>query len=1075
MKIKILLAFCLIPFIPVICQDDWQNEQIIGINKENPHSNYVPYSSVEQAVRDVKENSPLYLSLNGTWKFNWVKHPNLRPEDFYKNDFDTKAWDEIEVPSCWELKGYGTPIYTNVNYPFVKNPPYVMGTPPSNYTQAKEPNPVGSYKRDFNIPGFWDGKDIIVHFDGVKSAFYIWVNGQKVGYSQGSCTPAEFDITKYVKPGNNNIALEVYRWSDGSYLEDQDYWRLSGIYRDVYLYSVPKTRIWDYDLTTTFNEDLSKADLNINLDFKNSGGKGSQTCEVYLTKFGLVPDKNSIIATIPIKQVSTKTGLSISKTVTVEKPELWSAEIPNLYQVIFELKNTEGKTTEVITTQYGFRKIEIKDQQLWVNNKSILLKGVNRHEHDPFTGRTVTLESMIKDVELFKQFNINTVRTSHYVNHPDFIKLCNIYGIYVVDEANVESHGMGYGEESLAKDPRWEKAHVDRVVRMVERDKNNPSVIFWSHGNEAGGGINFTACTEAVKKIDASRPVHYEGYSECADVESIMYPSLEKLEEEAADKDDPKPFFICEYAHAMGNAVGNLKEYWDLINNQKRLIGACVWDWVDQGLVKEIPGKEGEYFFAYGGDFGDMPNDGNFCINGLTTPDRQITPKMEEVKKVYQNVVFSPVDLENGKISIENSNLFINLEQYELVWRVECDGEMIQHGSLGSISIGPKTKKEVVIPYNIKPIVSGSEYFLNLYLKLKEDEIWAEIGHVVASEQMKLPANAPSVKQLNLDELTALTLDKQEEDVIIIGKGFKIVFGKDAGAITHLEYFGTKIFESEKKILSARRMPPPGTPGFENKKPKVQYENISGPVLNAYRAPVDNDVSFGRISEIEKQLWNLTTEVKTFTVNYVNNKKVEIYIENKSSEPSGYSIETNSTYTIYGDGSIDVYTTFIPDKAETKLPKLGFIAELNPGFEKVEYFGAGPFENYVDRKQASFVGLYETTVDDMFIPYVKTQDCGNRADVRWFSISNHSGYGLCISSPDLMNFSALHFTPKDLNDARHPYELVKRDKTILTFDAAVKGLGNGSCGPGTLDKYLVKQEKTELNYTIKPFIQKLNK
>ena len=1078
MKSVVLTSLLSCLFLLTIGQPDWENEQVIGINKEDPHSNYVPYNTVSQAINDIKENSPNYFTLNGIWKFNWVKHPNLKPDDFFQNDFDTKSWDEITVPSCWELKGYGTPIYTNFTYPFEVNPPYVMGNPPSTYTQIEEPNPVGSYKRNFMLPETWDGNDIILHFEGVKSAFYIWVNGEKVGYSQGSCTPAEFNITDFVQAGENSISVEVYRWSDGSYLEDQDYWRLSGIYRDVYLYSVPKIHIWDYFLTSTFNDDLSVANLNIDLELKNSGAKGSQTCDVYLTRFGQMPDENSVITTIPIKQVSTKTGLKISETVKIENPELWSAEIPNLYQVVFVLKDSEGNTQEVISTQYGFRKIEIKDQQLWVNNKSIKIKGVNRHEHDPETGRSVTLETMIRDVELFKQFNINTVRTSHYANDPDFLKLCDIYGVYVIDEANVESHGMGYGEESLAKDSRWQKAHVDRVVRMVERDKNVPSVIMWSHGNEAGGGVNFTACTQAVKEIDTSRPVHYEGYSECADVESTMYPDLARVDEEA-NSDDQKPFFICEYAHAMGNAVGNLQEYWDLINNSDRLIGACIWDWVDQGLAKEIPGKEGEYFYAYGGDYGDQPNMSNFCINGLTTPDRQITPKMEEVKKVYQNVFFEAVDLAAGKINISNANLFINLNQYELSWELMRNGRQVQNGAFGSIDIAPGASKEITVPYSANS--SDGEYFINLYFTLKKDEIWADVGHIVASSQMQLPDSLFIAEKVNVEDISPLKMEENDEDVTISGINFKMTFGKSAGTLTSLQYNGNTIFQSEKEIVRGGMGfgPPPGAvQGGSETTPKVNYEAIGGPVPNFYRAPIDNDPKgggrgpMGDAPTVQADLANLVTEVISFNVQPINNRAVEIKTAVQSSDAtSDYSVTTKSTYTVYGDGSIDVQTTFIPSNPDVSLPKMGLMAELCPGYEYVEYYGAGPFENYIDRKSAAFIGNYKTTVDDMFVSYIKPQDCGNRSEVRWFSVYNHSGYGLKVTSTDFMNFSALHYTANDLASAAHPHELTKRGNTILTIDTAVRGLGNGSCGPGTIDRYVIYPGETTFNYSISPYVQ----
>lgn len=1045
-------------------QSDWENEQVIGINKEAPHSHYIPYSNVEEAVMDVSHNSPLFLGLNGIWKFNWVKHPNLRPVDFYRNDYDVKAWDNIEVPSCWEMKGYGTPIYTNVTYPFERNPPKILGNPPANYTQNKEPNPVGSYRREFNIPAEWLDKEIFVRFEGVMSAFYIWINGQKAGYSQGSMTPAEFNITRLIKPGSNNISVEVYRWCDGSYLEDQDFFRLSGIYRDVFLFAVPKVYLSDFKITSAFNEDFSRADLKLDLSFANAGSKGSFTCDVYLTGYGKSPDINTPLISVPVRQVPAKTGLKISKSVTVNKPLLWSAETPDLYQVIFVLKDQAGKITEAVSTPFGFRKIEIKDQQLWVNGRSVLLKGVNRHEHDPFTGRHVSFEVMKRDVELFKQFNINTVRTSHYPNHPDFYKLCDIYGIYVIDEANVESHGMGYGKESLGHDVRWQKAHVDRVVRMVERDKNHPSVIMWSLGNEAGPGVNFVACRDAIKARDTERPVHYERYNEIADVESVMYPAVDRVEQ-AGQKDDPKPFFLCEYAHAMGNAVGNLQEYWDVIEKYKRLIGACIWDWVDQGLAKPVPGKTGEYFFAYGGDFGDFPNDGNFCINGLTTPDRQITPKMEEVKKVYQNVSVTPVNLREGRIKVTNKNLFTNLNKYNASWLLECDGRTIQSGEF-TADLAPGASADFVIPFSKVVPEPGSEYFLKVMFTLKTDELWAKRGHVVASEQLSVPVDNIKKASVSPSEIPNLVFEENGDDIRVAGNNFSVNFSKTAGTITRLEYFNTVLFESESVTLRGfqRR-----AEGQQQQAPQIQFTSIGGPLLNLYRAPVDNDVRMRGRATGQLQLWNLKHEVTSFSAAKLDDKRAEIKVEVKSTEPSGYSVNTMTTYIVHGNGWIDVNTTFLPDEAAFSLPKLGFIFKLNSGFENVEYFGAGPFENYIDRKRAADIGRYTTTVDEMFVPYVRTQDCGNRTNVRWLAITNHSGRGMIVTAPNLMNFSALHYTPVDLDKANHPFELTRRNETILTIDLAGCGLGNGSCGPGPLERYLIKTTKAEFSYTIKPY------
>ena len=1050
-------------------QHDWENELIIGINKKAAHSHYFPYKTVQQAVTDIKLNSSYILDLNGTWKFNWVKHPDLRPQDFYKNDFDVSYWDDITVPSNWQLKGYGKPVYTNITYPFEKNPPKIMGNPPASYTQRELPNPVGSYRRNFTVPETCNENEIILHFAGVKSAFYVWVNGQKVGYSQGSMTPAEFDVTKYVKAGENNVSVEVYRWSDGSYLEDQDFWRLSGIYRDVYLYAVPKIHLWDFGLKTKFNEDLTVAELSMNLKFKNSGGKGEQTCEVYLTKFGESPEGGPVTI-IPVKSVSTKKMLELNERVTVQHPELWSAEIPNLYQVIFVLKNAAGKTTEVISTPFGFRKIEIKDQQLWVNNKSVLLKGVNRHEHDPFTGRHVGLEMIWHDIELFKQFNINTVRTCHYPNHPDFYKLCDIYGIYVIDEANIETHGMGFEDESLGHDTRWQKAHVDRVVSMVERDKNHPSVIIWSMGNEAGPGVNFEACRDAIKKRDTERPVHYERYNDIADIDSKMYPSVSWLEETGA-KDSPKPFIMCEYAHAMGNAVGNLQEYWDVIESHKRLIGGCIWDWVDQGFVKPVPGKEDETFFTYGGDYGDRPTDWNFCINGLTTPDRQITAKMEEVKKVYQYVGFEPVDVLNGKIKIENKYQFINLNKYSLKWELECDGKIIRAAGMHALDLAPGESTEIQIPLEKIIPIAGAEYFLKVIFSLKTDEEWAKAGHVVAWEQFNVPVVTPAVKPLEEAEIPALSVNKKEDKIVVTGRYFSVTFNKKVGTITQLEYYHTTIFKTEPEAIYGMK---PETKQVYS--PTETDKRVAGPVVNIFRAPIDNDYIFGNgpgPKWEEAGLWNFTTEVQDVSVNQVSNKKAEISFAVKSTAPQGCSILTKTKFTVNGNGIIDVNTTFIPDKAPWPLAKLGFLLQLPKGFENVEYIGAGPFENYRDRKHASAISKYKTTVDDMFVAYIRPQDCGNRSDVRWFTVTNHENTGIMITAPDLMNFSALHYTPLDLEKANHPYELTKRPETILTVDAVHNGLGGGSCGPPPMAQYLLNAAKTNFEYTIRPYTKSM--
>lgn len=1048
-------------------QPDWENERVIGINKEAGHATYIPYATIPQALADYANESPFYQCLNGPWKFNWVKSPDLRPVDFYKPDFDVSYWDDIEVPSNWQMKGYGKPIYISSKYPFAKNPPYIMGNVPAGWTKSKLPNPVGSYRRDFDLPEYWNGQEIYLHFAGVQSAMYLWVNGKKVGYSQGSMTPAEFDITPFLVKGKNMLAVEVYRWSDGSYMEDQDFWRLSGIFRDVFLFAVPQMHIRNFFVQADLNEDFSSAKMKTSLVFENKGYKGAVSVEGYLLHDGEANSGEKPVFVTQVKAFdAAKKTFETNIEVAVDHPALWSAEIPNLYQVVFVLKNASGETMEVMATPFGFRKIEIKNSQLWVNGKSVKLKGVNRHEFDPENGRYVTYESMRRDVELFKQFNINTVRTSHYPNHPDFYKLCDRYGIYIVDEANLETHGMGFGKESLGHDVRWQKAHVDRVMSMVQRDKNHPAVIIWSLGNEAGSGVNFEACKNEIRKVDMVRPVHYERYNEIADIESCMYPKVEWLEETGA-KDNPKPFFMCEYAHAMGNAVGNLQEYWDVIESHKRLIGGCIWDWVDQGLQKEVPGKPGEYFFAYGGDYGDRPTGWNFCVNGLTTPDRSVTPKMEEVKKVYQYIAISPADILNGKVSIKNKYQFINLETFDLEWELSCNGTVIEAGMIDPLALAPGSSKEIAVPFVKPQMKAGAEYFLKVTFKLHADELWAKRGHVVAWEQMAVPFAVPEVKPVHPESLASLVYHEEGDWINVSGKAFNLKFNKKVGTITDLNYFETPVLKTKPEAIYGIK-PETNMISWDT----ISNSSVAGPMLNIFRAPLDNDYQFGGGPGPKwrnAQLWNMRPEVKNITVEKDGDAlKIQEDIESKA--PKGYAVRQHTVWKINGNGFIDVTTDFDPDKLNYSLAKLGFLMEMPEGFENVNFYGTGPHENYRDRLHSAAIGRYETTVDDMFVPYLRTQDCGNRSNVRWFTVSNHNGVGMMVVADSLMSFSALHYTPLDLEKANHPYELTRRKQTILTVDLQHLGLGGGSCGPGPMKQYLLNTEKASFGFSIRPYI-----
>ncbi|MCO5262667.1 MAG: DUF4981 domain-containing protein [Lentimicrobium sp.] len=1064
---RLTLLVLVIPFIAKSqSQPEWENENINYINREKARNSWMPYASEEQAVTENLSLSPYYLNLNGTWKFNWVKHPDLRPVNFFQPGYDVSWWDNLEVPSCWQLKGYGIPVYTNVTYPHAAKPPYIMEPVPAEFTKHQYPNPVGSYVREFVLPENFKDRRTLLHFAGVESAMYVWVNGVKVGYSEDSRLPAEFDITKYVRSGKNTLAVEVYQWSDGSYLEDQDFWRMSGIYRDVYLLSVPGTYLRDYWLKADFVSDFSKAELTLEAGFAGFSLKEKLNLEVYLLPYGQKNEKlPDPVFSFAIDGGKTYKAPLIHKA-SISNPRLWSAEDPNLYHVLIVTKNKAGKVLMVQSSDFGFRKVEIKDQQLWVNGKSIKIKGVNRHDIDPTDGRAVSKASMLRDVELFKQFNINTVRTSHYPNDPYFYNLCDRYGIYVIDEANVESHGMGYGDESLGHVKSWQEAHVSRIMNMMERDKNHPSVIMWSLGNEAGPGINFEAASAALKKRDPSRPIHYERYNEVADVVSVMYPDVEWFTNQGK-KDDPKPFFMCEYAHAMGNAVGNLKEYWEAIYTYPRLIGGCIWDWADQGLYKEIPGKPGEYFLAYGGDFGDRPTDWNFCANGLTTADRKITPKMEEVKRIYQNAWFEESDLENGEILVTNRNSFINLKKYKGLWELSEDGVVIQSGDFFA-DIEAGEVKKLKLDYKKPALKPGCEYFLNVDLQLSTDEWWAKRGYTVASAQFKLPYGIVKPAMAEQQQLFPLTVNDDKDLVQIAGREFNVVFSRKAGTIIHWSNKGSVLLETD--LSAIQGIEPETGLIFQD---TVSKARITGPRTNVFRAPVDNDYIFGGGPGPvwqKMQLHTLSHRIKSFRVEKESDFIVRVSVEIASVSPGGFTVESHYAYTVSESGSIGVDLTVTPQDVDWMLPKLGLIMEMPEGFEKVTWLGAGPHENYRDRKTSAKIGIYSKMVQEMTEEYIRPQDMGNRSDVRWFAVTDRKGAGIQFVASELLNFSALHHLPIDLEKANHPYELVKRKETVITIDAEHLGLGGGSCGPGPMKQYQLNAKPVRLSFTMRPVI-----
>jgi len=717
---------------------DWENPAVIGLNKEPAHCTLMPYADIESALDGRRESSPFYRSLNGKWRFNWVRKPADRPKDFYQTDYDVSQWDEIPVPSNWQMHGYGRPIYLNMTYPYPANPPYI----PHDY------NPVGSYRREFTLPRAWDGRQVLLHFDGVKSAFYVWINGGLVGYSQGSMTPAEFNITKYLQPGKNTLAVEVYRWSDGSYLEDQDMWRLSGIYRSVYLFATPKVHIRDFFVRATLDEQYRDGILTIR---PKLAAEAEADLRQWTVQAQLYDDQDDSVLAKPLKidaQRIQKERYPQRDNVNfalleakVPEPQKWSDETPNLYTLVLTLHDAQGRVVEAESCKVGFRKVEIKNGQLLVNGHSIKLFGVNRHEHDPDHGRAIPRGRMIQDIKLLKKNNINAVRTSHYPDDPYWYELCDRYGIYVIDEANLETHGQG---GFLSNQPAWHSAFVDRAVRMVERDKNHASIIFWSLGNESGCGPNHAAMAAWIHDYDPTRPIHYEGAvgdpkdPYYVDVISRMYARIHQIVGIATNPVDDRPMVLCEYAHAMGNSVGNLKEYWDAIRAHRRLIGGFIWDWADQGLRKYTP--EGEMFWAYGGDYGDNPNDGNFCFNGLVQPDRKPNPSLAEVKKVYQRIHVTPIDALNGVFSIANEYDFVSLDFADVLWELTCDGVVVQAGKLAALTLQPEAKQEITIPLTEPEPKSGAEYWLKIAFALAEDTAWADRGHVVAWDQFPVAA-----------------------------------------------------------------------------------------------------------------------------------------------------------------------------------------------------------------------------------------------------------------------------------------------------------------------------------------------
>lgn len=1003
-------------------KEDWENPHIFGINKEPGNAYFFPYANAEALLADPASRqiwrgvqSDRYLLLNGKWKFHWAKQPSERPAGFYKPSYNVSQWADIDVPSSWEMQGYGTPIYTNVTYPFLNNPPFIQ--PQRGYTVNQEPNAVGSYRRTFDIPKEWisTGKELFINFDGCYSAFYVWINGKKVGYSQGANNVASFDITRYAKAGRNEVAVEVYRWSDGSYLEDQDMFRLSGIHRDVYVTARPQVRLRDIVLTSTFADgSYSAAKLNLRALLRNANAKAGGAH----VRVSLLDADGHKVGAASSQRLAVALGGDgeANATLDVTRPKLWSADKPYLYTVVIELLDAAGQVQEATSQQFGFRDYAIRGNKLYVNGALTYLKGADRHDIHPKYGKAVPVSTMIEDILLFKRNNMNTVRTSHYPNDPKMMALYDYYGLYVVDEADQECHG----NQSLSDNKEWTAAYVDRAERLVLRDRNHACVVMWSLGNESGRGRNIVAERDAVKKLD-TRLVHYEGQNDIADVDSRMYPSVSSMAETDQNGND-KPFFLCEYAHAMGNAVGNLREYWDYIENQaKRMIGGCIWDFVDQALNK--PG-EPESNLYFGGGFGDVPNDNDFCCNGLTTADRRQTPKLDEVKKIYQYVKMSltPAD---GKLHIDNRYTSYNLDEFELAYTILKNGEPIKSGTLPLPSVLPGQSCDVTLPTS--GLVPDGECFANVYVRLRKAQTWADAGHVVASDQFKLCNYKAAMPVADNAKAEPLKVYNEKGGYLRAeNKGMKVAFDESNGQLISLMYDG-----------------------------KEMIHGTEGPVFAWYRS-INNDSRTWLNTDVRlKSLAHqLSADGKTLTVT------TELVAKVGSTEGGNrrvVEVPHTITYAIHADGKIDVNATF-HTPANFNLPRLALQTLLTPGLEQVTWYGRGPMENYRDRNDAAFVGQYTTTVDAMREYYVRAQSMGERTDTRWLQLTDSEGRGVKIVADGCLDFSAQHYTDRDLWRVKYGHDLgkIRRDEVVLTLDCIQRGLGNASCGPQPLPQYEIK-------------------
>lgn len=1017
------------------------NPKLLHINKEPARASFFSFNAVDNALKaPYSSKGDNYLLLNGTWKFNYVENFSERPmDDFYKSDFDDSAWHDIKVPGNWEVQGFGDPIYVNATYEFTSPGFEPFWNSPNPPLVPEEFNPTGTYRKEFEIPASWDGKDIIVSFDGIKGVSYVYLNGEFVGMSKDSKLPARFNITNKAKIGNNVLSVQTHRWSDATYNECQDFWRISGFERDVYVYARPKTHIKDFFAHAGLDDEYKDGVFGLDIDVAANGE--------FTLEYKLIDDKGSVVLSDSKKATNNATLRFDDKIENVNK---WSAEEPNLYTLSLEVKDDKGNTTEATAIKVGFRTAEVSGTEFLVNGKPVLIKGVNIHEHNEHTGHYVTEELMRKDFELFRKYNVNTARTAHYPQPELFYRLADEYGIYVIDEANIESHGMGYDRKvggTLANNLLFYEDHMNRTIGMVERDKNHPSIITWSLGNESGNGYNFYQTYLWIKNRDKSRPVQYEQAKNewNTDIICPMYRTPEVMEEYAKNPASDRPFIQCEYAHAMGNSLGNFTDYWDLIRKYPILQGGCIWDWVDQGF--EEFDEDGVKYWTFGGDYGPKgtPSAGDFCINGLIYPDRTVKPHTEEMRKVYQNVWFKNFDSATGSVEIYNENFFIDLSQYNIEYEVKSNGRTVKKGII-DVNVAPQETKSVVVPGISQYMKSGLQTTVNFYVKQKQSTRLIPAGWAVARDQFVVN-NFAAIKPISAK---AAKVTETDNEIKVSGSGFNAVFDRASGVMTSYKYKGTEYIDDS-----------------------------FGPRPFFWRAPLDND--YGARMPKTLAAWHKASYQDLKAENVSIDQGNETVISYSYTYPEAEAV-WSVKYTIYNDGKIKVDNHF--DATKSKLPlvfRVGMRMQMPSQFVNAEYYGRGPWDNYIDRKTSTFIDRYKSPIKDMVEKYVFAQENAHHIDASWLAVTTKSGKGLLIASDDTFEFNVSNYLLETIsngddwhNDAavgtapekKHRNAYQPSDKVDLFIDYKMQGVGgNNSWGHWPEPQYRIVPKDTNVEYS----------